>query len=153
MSKHGTYKHSPVDKLTFSENKGRYNLFTTKDQAEQLVEYTEHLTAVIPSWFEGTTKNKGTCIAASIELTLFQTKKNQSQPRQPQPPIPSKAQPPNPLKTQAPTPMTSQNTRTLPAPPKDHAQTNTTNIHPDQPQHNHQPTNTIPPNSLIQETI
>jgi hypothetical protein len=91
MSKHGTYKNSPVNKLTFSENKGRYNLFTTKDQAERLVEYTEYLAAVIPSWLEGTTKNNGKCIAASIKLALYQTKKNQSQPRQPQPPIPSKA--------------------------------------------------------------
>ena len=59
MSKSGTYDKSPVDKLTLSENKGRYNLFTTKDRAEQLVEYTEHLEAVIPSWLEGTTKNNG----------------------------------------------------------------------------------------------
>jgi len=31
MSKSGTYNKSPVDKLTLSENKGCYNLFTTKD--------------------------------------------------------------------------------------------------------------------------
>jgi hypothetical protein len=153
MSKQGTFEHSPIDKLTLSENKGRYNVFTTKDQADQLVESMEHLTAVIPSWLEGTTKNKGKCIAASIKPTLFQIKKNRGQPRQPQPPIPSKTQPPNPPNTHAPTPMTPQNTRTLPTPPQNHAQTNTANIPPDQPQHNYQPTNIIPTNSLTQETI
>jgi len=78
MSKSGTYDKSPVDKLTLSENKGCYNLFTTKDRAEQLVEYMEHLEAVIPSWLEGTTKNNGKCIAVSTEPAPYQTKKNRS---------------------------------------------------------------------------
>ena len=75
MSKSSTYENSPVDKLTLSENKGRYNLFTTKDRAEQLDEYTEHLAAVIPSWLEGTTKNNGNCIAASIKPALSNKEK------------------------------------------------------------------------------
>jgi hypothetical protein len=149
----GTYDNSPVDKLTLSENKGRYNLFTRKDPAEQLVEYTEHLAAVIPSWLEGTTKNNGKRIAVSIELALYQTKKNQSQPRQPLPPILSKAQPTNPPQTQAPTTTMPQTTYNLPTPPKNCTQTNASNTSPDQPQHNHQPTNTIPANSLTQEMI
>ena len=75
MSKSGTYENSLVDKLTLSENKGWYNLFTTKVQAEQLDKYTEHLAAVIPSWLEGTTKNNGKCIAASIEPALSNKEK------------------------------------------------------------------------------
>ena len=83
ISKHGTYENSPVNKLTLSVNKGRYNLFTTKDRAERLVEYMEHLTAVIPSWLKGTTKNNGKRIAASIKPALHQTKKTNPSPDNP----------------------------------------------------------------------
>jgi hypothetical protein len=153
MSKSSTYNKSPVDKLTLSENKGRYNLFTTKDRAEQLVEYTEHLEAVIPSWLEGTTKNKGNRIAVSIEPALHQTKKNRSQPRQPLPPMQPNTQPTNPTQNQAPTTMTPQTTYT-PTPPQTRAQTTAPNTSaPYQPQHNHQPTNTTPTSSLTYETI
>jgi hypothetical protein len=154
MSKNGTYNKSPVDKLTLSENKGRYNLFTTKDQAEQLVKYTEHLEAVIPSWLEGTTKNNGKRIAVSIEPALYQTKKNRSQPRQPQLPMQSNTQPQKPTQTQTPTTMTPQTTYTPPTPPQNRTQTIAPNTStPDQPPHNHQPTNTTPTNSLTHETI
>ena len=154
MSKSGIYDKSPVDKLTLSENKGHCNLFTTKNRAEQLVEYTEHLEAVIPSWLEGTTKNNGKWIAVSTEPALYQTKKNRSQPRQPLPPMQSNTQPTNPTQTQAPTTMMPQTTYTPPTPPQNRAQTIVPNTSaPDQPQHNHQPTNTTPTNSLTHETI
>ena len=154
MTKSGTYDKSPADKLTLSENKGRYNLFTTKDRAEQLAEYTEHLEAVIPSWLEGTTKNNGKRIAVSIEPALYQTKKNRSQPRQPLPPMQSNTQPPNPTQTQVPTTMTPQTTYTSPTPPQNRTQTIVPNTStPAQPSQNHQPTNTTPTNSLTHKTI
>jgi len=153
MSKSGTYDKSPVDKLTLSENKGHYNLFTTKDRAEQHIGYTEHLEAVIPSWLEGTTKNNGKRIAASTEPALYQTKKNRSQPRQPLPPMQSNTQPTNPTQNQAPTTMMPQTTYT-PTPPQNRAQTIVPNTSaPYQPQHNHQPTNTTPTNSITHEMI
>ena len=154
MSKSGTYDKSPVDKLTLSENKGRYNLFTTKDRAEQRVKYTEHLEAVIASWLEGTTKNNGKRIAVSTEPALYQTNQNQSQPRQPLPPMQSNTQPTNPTQTQAPTTMMPKTTCTPPTPPQNWVQTIVPNTSdPDQPQHNHQPTNTTPTNSQTHETI
>jgi hypothetical protein len=90
-SKNGTYEQSPVDKLTLSKNKGCYNLFTTKEQANQLVEYTEHLLVILPQWLEGTAHNKGKCIPVSTKPALHHAKRNRGQ-NQNTPPIPPQAQ-------------------------------------------------------------
>jgi hypothetical protein len=78
-SKNETYEQSPVDKLTLSKNKGRYNLFTTREQANQLANYTEHLLAILPQWLKCTAHNKGKHIAVSTKPALHQGKKNRDQ--------------------------------------------------------------------------
>ena len=66
----------------------------------------------------------------------------------------SNTQPTNPTQTQAPTTMMPQTTCTPPTPPQNRAQTIVPNtLDPEQPQHNHQPTNTTPTNSLTHEMI
>jgi hypothetical protein len=49
----GTQAQLPVTKISTSESKGRYNLFTNKNNVQALMDNTAHLLKVIPKWLDG----------------------------------------------------------------------------------------------------
>jgi hypothetical protein len=54
----------PVTKISMSESKGRYNLFTNKNNAQALMDYTAHFLKVIPEWLDGNVNYTGGIILA-----------------------------------------------------------------------------------------
>ncbi len=81
----GTRAQSPVTKISMSESKGRYNLFTNKNNAQALMEYTAHLLKVIPKWLDGNVNYTGGKIladtTAATQYARVQPKSNLMQPQ------------------------------------------------------------------------
>jgi hypothetical protein len=55
---------SPVTKISMSENKGQYNLFTNKNNTKSLIDYTMHLLTIFLTWLVGNKKYTGEKIIA-----------------------------------------------------------------------------------------
>jgi hypothetical protein len=49
----GSQEPSPVLKISMSESRGRYKLFTNKNNAQPLLDYTAQLLEMIPRWLQG----------------------------------------------------------------------------------------------------
>ncbi len=79
---------SPVTKISMSENKGRYNLFTNKNNAHSLTDYTMHLLTILPTWLVGNKNYTGGKIladntaAAQYAQTQHQIQPNTTKPKQ-----------------------------------------------------------------------
>jgi hypothetical protein len=80
----GTQAQLPVTKISMSESKGRYNLFTNKNNTQALMDYTAHLLKVIPKWLDGNVNYTGGKIlantTAATQYTRVQPKSNLTQP-------------------------------------------------------------------------
>ncbi len=63
-----TQAQLPVTKISLSESKGRYNLFTNKNNAQALMDYTSHLLKVIPKWLDG---NVNYTVLGKIRFTII----------------------------------------------------------------------------------
>jgi hypothetical protein len=79
---------SPVTKISMSENKGRYNLFTNKNNAQSLIDYTMHLLTILPTWLVRNKNYTGGKIladntaAAQYAQTQPQIQPNSTKPKQ-----------------------------------------------------------------------
>ncbi len=81
----GTQAQSPVTKISMSESKGRYKLFTNKNNAQALMDYTAHLLKVIPKWLDRNANYTGGKIladtTAATQYARVQPKSNLTQPQ------------------------------------------------------------------------
>jgi hypothetical protein len=100
----------PVTKISMSESKGRYFLFTNKNNTQALMDYTEHLLKVIPKWLDGNMNHTGGKILANtIAVTQYARVQSKSNLTQPQPALTAPKQTePNPPAT-----VSSQQSTTL----------------------------------------
>jgi hypothetical protein len=91
----------PVTKISMSESKGRYNLFTNKNNVQALMDYMAHLLKVIPKWLDKNVNyTGGKILANTTAATQYARVQPKSNLTQPQPALTAPKQTkPNPLAT------------------------------------------------------